>query len=190
MDRRRLLTVLGVGFVLAGTIATAAWLTFVRGDTSAPAMDMSSMPATAASMSNMNMSGEAMSETSCALVSPTALNKVLGTVVQAPSATATTFETTCTYPIASSGTNLSIRYSMKISKHGFDATVPQEVASKGNLVRHVCSVGDSAYWGTISSGATKITVLAVLKGSNQMVISGPISPKQAQQVANAVLPAL
>ena len=148
------------------------------------------MPATAASLSPMNMSGEAMSASSCALVSPTALNKVLGTLVEAPSATATTYETTCTYPIAASGTSLSIRYSMKITKDAFDATVPQEVASKGNLVRHICSLGNTAYWGTVSSETTTTTVLAVLKGSNQMVISGPLSPQQAQQVANAALSSL
>jgi hypothetical protein len=79
---------------------------------------------------------------------------------------------------------------MKITKDAFDATVPQEVASKGNLVRHVCSLGDTAYWGTMGSGTTTTTVLAVLKGSNQMVISGPISPEQAQQVAQAALSSL
>jgi hypothetical protein len=42
----------------------------------------------------------------------------------------------------------------------------------------------------MGSGTTTTTVLAVLKGSNQMVISGPISPEQAQQVAQAALSSL
>jgi hypothetical protein len=188
MDRRRILTMSGVGVVLIGTIATAAWLTFVRGDTSMAAMDMSMD--NAAAMTNHNMHGAAMSASSCALVSPTALNKVLGTIVQAPSATSSQYETACTYPIAATGQTLTIRYSMKISRDAFNATVPQEVSSKGNLTRHICSVGDTAYWGTVGSGATKTTVLAVLKGQNQMVISGSLTPNEAQQIAKAALPSL
>ncbi len=188
MDRRRLLSIVGVGIVLAGTIATAAWLTFVRGDTSMAAMDMSQD--NAAAMTNHNMHGAAMSASSCALVSPTALNKVLHTIVQAPSSTSSQYETSCTYPIAATDQTLTIRYSMKVTKDSFNATVPQEVSSKGNLTRHLCSVGDTAYWGTVGTGADATTVLAVLKGQNQMVISGALTPEQAQQIAKAALPAL
>lgn len=188
MDRRRILTIIGVGVVLMGTIASAAWLTFVRGDTSMAAMDMSQD--NAATMTDHNMHGEAMSSSSCALVSPTELNKVLHTLVQAPSSTSSQYETSCTYPIASSEKTLTIRYSMNISKSDFDSTVPQEVSSKGNLTRHLCSFGDSAYWGTVGSGAASTTVVAVLKGQTQMVIAGSLSPSQAQQIAAAALPSL
>lgn len=131
-----------------------------------------------------------MSASSCALVSTTALNSVLHSVVEAPTAASSRYQTSCKYLIPRSKAALTIRYSMKISRDAFNSTVPQEVSSKGTLTRHVCSLGDSAYWGTVGTGSSATTVLAVLQGTNEIVIAGSLSPHQAKQIASAVLPSL
>jgi hypothetical protein len=175
-----------VGLVLVATIGIATWLTFAR-DSSMGAM---SMGPTAASMADMNMDGSTMSGSTCSLVSTTALDRLLGTIVQAPTFTASRLETTCDYALPGSEQRLTIRYTMKVARSDFERGVPREAASSGTPVRHAASLGDASYWAPLGSGASTGTVLAVLKGSNQMVVAGPLTPAQAQQVATEALPRL
>ena len=184
MERRRLVIAIAMGLVVISTLFAAAYLTFARSSSTG----ISALGAMGSS-GNMNMNGATMSAATCDLVSPTKLDGLLHTVVQAPSAASSARETTCTYGIGADPAALVIRYTMGVSRARFDAA-SRTLAGAGRAPHHVDGLGDAACSTTVGPAGSTKTALMVLKGSDELLIVATIPVQTSQQIASAVLPAL
>ena len=124
---------------------------------------------------------------SCSSVTAAMVNAALGTSVGDPTTTLNGPVTVCTYK--SSTGQVIVRFQSGTTPASFESAKSQFTAH-GEPVTTVTGLGDEAYSSTIGTGSEAINSIVVLKGSEELLITGPASLSQVQAFATQLLATL
>ena len=135
-------------------------------------------PATSASPST--------NKPTCNLVSPALIKKVLGFSVQPPQVTVSGNELTCRYEIPKLYQSVAVHFTSGMTRQSFEYF--RDAYSKGTKTTTVKGLGQEAWASVVSLYGATASTLAVLKGSEELMVQspGPLAPVEA--LARAVLP--
>ena len=135
--------------------------------------------------------GSSAAAVSCALAPAAQVGAALGITVGAPTPEDNGSVTVCTYQQTGGSGQVIVRFQTGMTPASFSANEAQFTAN-GETTTPVSGLGDQAYSSTIGGGgsAPEVNTIVVLKGSNEILITGPASQAQVQSLATALLPKL
>ena len=123
---------------------------------------------------------------SCSLVSPALIKKVLGFSVQSPQVTVSGNELTCRYEIPKLYQSMAVHFMSHMTPQSFKYF--WDAYSKSAKTTIVKGLGQEAWASVVSLYGATASTLAVLEGSEELMVQspGPLAPVEA--LARAVLP--
>lgn len=123
---------------------------------------------------------------SCDLVSPALIKKVLGFSAQAPQVTVSGNELTCRYEIPKLYQSVAVHFTAGMTPQSFKYS--WGAYAKGAKTTAVKGLGQEAWASVVSLYGATASTLAVLEGSEELMVQspGPLGPVEA--LARAVLP--
>jgi len=135
--------------------------------------------------------GASTTAVSCGLAPAAQVGAALGITVGDAASEVNGPVTVCTYQQTGGAGQVIVRFQTGMTPASFSANESQFTAN-GETTTPVTGLGDQAYSSTIGGGgaAPEVNTIVVLKGSNEVLITGPASQAQVQSLATQLLPKL
>jgi hypothetical protein len=122
----------------------------------------------------------------CSAVSPSEVKSTLGIAVGKPRTQTVGPATTCSYPKGTLPSAVIVRFQTGMTAKTFAADRKQFEAH-GEKTKTVTGIGSSAYSSTLGSGSFAVNTLVVLKGSTEVLVTGPASLAKVTALMKKVL---
>jgi hypothetical protein len=122
----------------------------------------------------------------CKLAPASLVNATLGTAVKAPTTVAAGPVVTCNYGKGGLPNLVIVRFQTGMNAASF-AAARKQFDAHGEKTVAVKGFGPNAYSSTLGKGAYAVNTLVVLKGSTELLVTGPASLPKVEALAKKVL---
>jgi hypothetical protein len=127
-----------------------------------------------------------MSQTACALISPTQVKQTMGSTVATPTVKVQGSVTTCTYKAAELSRSVLIVYDTAATAASF-AQDRSSIQSRQGQTTTLSGLADQAYSASATSGQETVNTVVTLQGSLQTIVTGTNTLAQVKSMAEEIL---